>query len=267
MSAELDRRRVAMVTGGSRGIGRAIAIALAESGHDVATADIHPEPYRGEQYYRLRRRFDADEETTAEVVRSLGVRGASVEIDVSDAQSVRRAVSLVEDELGPVEVLVNNAGIVNNLGGLSEMTSEAWSHELGVNLTGAFHCIQAVAPTCAQRGFGRIVNVASVAALRPMPAQPAYAASKAGVMALTATTAITYGPFGVTANAVLPGLIATPLVSSMPAEFRDSYVARVPSGRLGQPEEVGALVAFLASDGAAYINGASIPCDGGWLTS
>ena len=265
--ADVDRRRVAMVTGGARGIGRAIAVALAEAGHDVAAADIHPEPYRGEQYYRLRRRFDSAEETTAEIVRSLGARGISVEIDVSDADSVRRAVSRVENDLGPVEVLVNNAGIVNNLGSLSEMTPQAWTHELAVNLTGAFHCIQAVAPSCAERGFGRIVNIASVAALRGSPMQPAYAASKAGIIALTATTAVTYGRFGITANTVLPGLIATPLVLSMPEESRDAFVARVPAHRLGRPEEIGALVAFLASDAAAYINGAPIPCDGGWLTT
>jgi NAD(P)-dependent dehydrogenase (short-subunit alcohol dehydrogenase family) len=147
------------------------------------------------------------------------------------------------------------------------MTPQAWSHELGVNLTGAFHCIQAVAPSCAARGFGRIVNIASVAALRPPAGQPAYAVSKAGLVALTATSAITYGPFGITANAVLPGMIATPLVLSMPAELREAFVTRVPAGRLGRPEEIGALVAFLASDAAAYINGASIPCDGGWLTT
>lgn len=264
---DAQRRRVAMVTGGSRGIGRAIAIALAEAGHDVATADIHPEPYQGEQYYRLRKRFDSDEETTTEIVRSLGVEGTTVEIDVSDADSVRAAVARVEKELGPVEILVNNAGIVNNIATLSDMTPEAWTHELGVNLTGAFNCIQAVAPSCAGRGFGRIVNIASVAALRGSRAQPGYAASKAAIISLTASTASTFGPQGITANTVLPGLIATPLVLSMPQEARDIWVNRVPAGRLGRPEEIGALVAFLASDSAGYVNGAAIPCDGGWLTS
>src|SRR5439155_23454239 len=139
--------------------------------------------------------------------------------------------------------------------------SQAWSHEISVNLTGAFHCIQAVAPGCADRGFGRIVNIASVAALRPSPGQPAYGASKAAIMALTATAAVTYGAYGVTANAVLPGLIATPLVLSMPEELREAVLSRVPAGRLGRPEEIAGLVTFLASDIAAYINGAALPCD------
>jgi NAD(P)-dependent dehydrogenase (short-subunit alcohol dehydrogenase family) len=256
-----------MVTGGARGIGRAIAIALAEAGHDVAVADIHPEPYTGERYYRLRQRFDTDSEPTVAVARSQGARALAVEVDVSDLESVRQAVSQIETDLGAVDVLVNNAGIVNNLGTLSDMTSDAWSHEISVNLTGAFHCIQAVAPGCADRGFGRIVNIASVAALRPSPGQPAYGASKAAIMALTATTAATYGAYGVTANAVLPGLIATPLVLSMPEELRESALRRVPAGRLGQPEEIAGLVAFLASDIAAYINGAALPCDGGWLVT
>ncbi len=256
-----------MVTGGDRGIGRAIAIALAAAGHDVAVADVHPQPFAGETYYRLRERFDTDDEPAIVAVQSCGVRAMTVQVDVSDAESVQAAVTQVATDLGPIDVLVNNAGIVNNLGTISDMTSALWSHEVGVNLTGAFHCIQAVAPGCAERGFGRIVNIASVAALRPSPNQPAYAASKAGVIALTGTAAVTNGPFGVTANAVLPGLIATPLVLSMPQAIRDAFESRVPTGRVGRPEEIASLVAFLASDAAVYVNGAAIPCDGGWLAT
>src|SRR5581483_11811361 len=125
--------------------------------------------------------------------RALGADATTVQLDVSDPGSVREAVALVEQRLGPVDVLVNNAGIVNNIGSLSDMAPQAWSHELNVNLTGAFHCIQAVAPACVGRGFGRIVNISSVAGLRGTPGQPAYAASKAGIVALTATAAATYG--------------------------------------------------------------------------
>ena len=202
---------------------------------------------------------------TAEAVRALGVDAAELEVDVSSRESVRAAVSACEAELGPVDVLVNNAGIVNNIAPLEQMGVEAWEQELRVNLTGAFHCIQATVPGMATRGWGRVVNVASIAARSPALGQPAYAASKAGLVALTQSTAQEFGRRGVTANAVLPGLIATPLVMSMPEHLRAAIVSQVPLGRLGDPEEIGELVAFLSSPAAAFVTATAIPCDGGFL--
>lgn len=259
--------KVALVTGAARGIGRAIALALAEAGADVAIADIHLAKYQGEQYYRLKQRWSTDEENTPtwEAVRQLGRRSLGVECDVSNPQQVKQGMSRVQAELGHVDILVNNAGVVNNLAPLAHMTLEAWNRELSINLTGAFQCIQGVIPGMAVRGWGRIINISSVAALMGAAAQVAYAASKAGLLGLTKTVAREYGAQGVTCNAVLPGLIATPLVLSMPEDLRAATIRGVPAARLGQPAEVAALVTFLASPAAGYINGVEIPVDGGLL--
>jgi NAD(P)-dependent dehydrogenase (short-subunit alcohol dehydrogenase family) len=259
--------RVALVTGGARGIGRGIALALAEAGADVAIADAHPAPFRGERYYRLRERVSgADEDTpTAEAVRALGRRAHTVQLDVADASAVERGAAEVAAALGPVDVLVNNAGIVNNIARIADMKPEAWEHELRVNLTGAFHTTRLLAPAMAARGWGRVINIASVAAEAPGLGQPAYTASKAGLVAFTRSTAQEFGGGGVTANAILPGLIATPLVLSMPEALRARGIAQMPVARLGTPADIGALAAFLASPAASFITGAAIPCDGGLL--
>jgi NAD(P)-dependent dehydrogenase (short-subunit alcohol dehydrogenase family) len=259
--------KVALVTGGARGIGRGIALALAEAGADVAIADAHPAPFRGERYYRLRERVSgAEEETpTVEAVRALGRRAFAVEVDVADAEAVKRAAEQVARELGAIDVLVNNAGIVNNIARIAEMQPEAWERELRVNLSGAFHCVRAIAPAMAARGWGRVINIASVAAQLPSLGQPAYSASKAGLVAFTQSVAQEFGPGGVTANAIMPGLIATPLVLSMPEVMRTRSVARTPVKRLGTPADIGALAAFLASPAAGFITATAIPCDGGFL--
>ena len=186
-------------------------------------------------------------------------------MDVADAARVSDCVAACEAELGPVDILVNNAGIVNNIAPIEAMDPEAWEHELRVNLTGAFHCVQATVPAMAGRGWGRVINIASVAARTPGLGQPAYAASKAGVIAFTQAIAQEFGGRGVTANAVLPGLIGTPLVRSMPERLRERIVKQTPVGRVGEPAEVGALVAFLATAAAGFITAAAIPCDGGLL--
>jgi 3-oxoacyl-[acyl-carrier protein] reductase len=259
--------KVAFVTGAARGIGRAIAEALARDGADVAVADLHPKPFRGERYYRLRERHSGDEEEipTAEVVRACGRRALELALDVADPAAVREAAARCAAELGPADLLVNNAGIVNHVASIESMEPAGWEHELRVNLSGAFHCVQALVPAMAARGFGRVVNIASVAARAPAPGQPAYAASKAGLVAFTQAVAQEFGGRGVTANAVLPGLIATPLVLSMPQAMRDAITQSIPLRRLGSPAEVAALVAFLASPAAGFVTAAAIPCDGGFL--
>ena len=259
--------KVALVTGAARGIGRGIALALAEAGADVAIADLHPEPFRGERYYRLRARTSgADEEVpTGEAIRALGRRSHTVALDVADASAVARALEEVERALAPLDVLVNNAGIVNNIARIAELKPEAWEHELRVNLSGAFHTTRVAAPAMAKRGWGRVINLSSVAAATPGLGQPAYAASKAGVIAFTQATAQEFGRGGVTANAIMPGLIATPLVLSMPEPLRARAVAQLPIARLGTPADIGALAAFLASPAAGFITGVAIPCDGGLL--
>jgi 3-oxoacyl-[acyl-carrier protein] reductase len=243
--------KVALVTGGSRGIGRAIAVALAREGLDVAI--------------NYRERGDDAAEVCAEIA-AIDRRAVAIRADVSRNDEVDALVAAVESGLGPVDVLVNNAGIVNNIAPIARMTRDAWDREMAVNLGGAFACIQATIPGMAESGWGRVVNIASVAAIQPSTLQPAYGASKAGLIALTKTVAKEYGARGVTANAVLPGLIATPLALSMPAALREEFAGQVPARRLGEPAEIAAVVAFLASPAAGYVNGVEIPVDGGWLT-
>ncbi|MDY7102339.1 MAG: SDR family NAD(P)-dependent oxidoreductase [Actinomycetota bacterium] len=265
MLAEPLAGLVAFVTGGARGIGRAIALGLADAGADVAVADLHLEPFTGERYYRLRQRVSGDDEATptADAIAASGRRSMALPLDVADAEAVADAVERCGAELGPPDIVVNNAGIVNNIALIAEMTAEQWDHELRVNLSGMFHTVRATAPAMAERGFGRVVNLSSVAALTPGLGQPAYAASKAGVIGFTRATAQEFGPGGVTANAILPGLIATPLVRSMPAPMRDRYVARTPIRRLGEPDDIANLAVFLASPATSYLTGCAIPVDGG----
>ncbi len=234
----------AFVTGGARGIGRAIALKLAERGAAVAVADAHPEPFSGERYYRLKRRFSGDEEqiSTADAIQQLGGHAMQLQLDVADADAVGRAAETARDAFGQIDILVNNAGIVNNIASIADMTAEAWAHELQVNLSGAFHCTQALVPAMAQQGWGRVINISSVAARQPGMGQPAYTASKAGLAAM-----------------------ATPLVLSMPAELRQSMIARTALQQLGTPEDIAELAGFLASEAARFITATAIPCDGGLL--
>ena len=239
--------RIALVTGAARGIGRAIATALAEAGADVAVADLRPEV--------------AD---VAESLAALGRRTAAERIDVSSRDEIVAGVARVRENLGPIDILVNNAGIVDHVAAIEKMTPEGWEREIRVNLSGAFHMIQATLPAMIERGFGRIVNISSVAATGGLYRQSAYAASKAGLLGLTETVALEHGRHGVTCNAILPGLIATENVIAMPAEIREAAIAATPSRRLGEPHEIAALVVFLASQAAGYVNGAAIPVDGGF---
>ncbi len=261
------RGKVALVTGAGRGIGRAIALELARAGAKIAVGDVHLAKYQGERYYRMSRRTSGKDEdvTTADAARELGTDAIGVEFDVADGPAVAAAVARVKSELGPIDVLVNNAGIVNNIAPIAQMARDSWDREMAVNLGGGFACIQATVSGMAERGWGRIINISSVAALQPSTLQPAYGASKAGLIALTKTVAKEYGDRGVTCNAVLPGLIATPLALSMPEELRQDFTKQVPNRRLGEPAEIAAVVAFLASPAASYVNGAAIPVDGGWL--
>jgi NAD(P)-dependent dehydrogenase (short-subunit alcohol dehydrogenase family) len=261
--------KVAMVTGAARGIGRAIALALATDGADVVVADLHPEPFTGEPYYRLRRRVSgADEEvSTAAAIGALGRRSLALAVDVADAAAVAETVATAAKEVGPIDILVNNAGIVNNIATIEQMTPEAWSREVTVNLNGMFHTVRSTVPSMAKRGWGRVINVASIGAEQPALGQPAYTASKAGVIGFTKAVAQEFGDRGVTANAIMPGLIATPLVLSMPEHLRTAMIERTPLRRLGLPDDIGHLAAFLASPEAGFITAAAIPCDGGALNA
>jgi NAD(P)-dependent dehydrogenase (short-subunit alcohol dehydrogenase family) len=241
-----EMKRVAVITGAAQGIGRVIAQQFSAAGYSVAAVDVQPQV--------------AD---TAEALRAAGGRAVHATFDISDPAAVREGLARVADALGPVDVLVNNAGIVNNIAPVATMAFEAWQRELGVNLTGAFNCIQAVLPTMIARGFGRIINVSSIAAWGGLFRQAGYAATKAGLLGLTKTVALEHGASGITCNALLPGLTATERVRDMPDAIREHARAHIPAGRLGTMTEVARAALFLASDEAGFVNGAELPVDGG----
>jgi 3-oxoacyl-[acyl-carrier protein] reductase len=234
---------VALVTGAGRGIGAGVAEVLAADGWPVAV------------------NYRADEDGARGVVERVtaaGGRAAAFQADVGRADEVDAMFDAVEEQLGPVLALVNNAGIRHDrlAGGLGH---EEWQRVLDTNLSGTFHTIHRAVGGMIRRRYGRIVNVSTISAARPLPGQAAYAASKAGIEALTRTVAIEVGRRGVTVNAISPGLVATDFVP----EMTDDWAQDVPVKRSSTPEEIGGIVRFLASDEAAYITGTVIPVDGG----
>lgn len=242
----LEGRNI-LVTGAGGGIGRAIALRLASEGANLALLDLG----------------DTVEETAQRVREASDVRVLTARIDVADAAAVRAGVARIVSELGPIGGLVNNAGLTANVAPIDRMSDEQWDRELAVNLTGPFNLIRAVISGMVDAGWGRIVNISSVAARGGLWRQAGYSASKSGLLGLTRNVTLEYADKGITCNAVLPGLIETPAVRAMPAPITDFALSLTPARRLGQPEEIAALVAFLCSDEAAFVNGAEIDADGG----
>jgi 3-oxoacyl-[acyl-carrier protein] reductase len=239
--------RVALVTGASRGIGRACAVALAEGGWTVAVG------YRSGE--------DEAAETLAEV-EAAGGKGATVHIDVTDETSVAEAFTEIVSSLGPVTGLVNNAGVSRD--GLAlRYPTEDWDRTLHTNLRGAFLCSRAALREMLKARWGRIVNQSSAVAFRGNPGQAAYAASKAGVVGLTRSLAHEVGSRGITVNAICPGFVETDMTGASTERALRALVDATPLGRPGTAAEVAAVVRFLLSEEASYVNGAIIAVDGG----
>jgi 3-oxoacyl-[acyl-carrier protein] reductase len=237
-----------LVTGASGGIGRAIAVALAEAGHDRIAVAWSGNAEGGGQ--------------TCKEVEAAGATSLGVAVDVADPASVESAFKQVEAAFGPVEVLVNNAGITRD-GLVMRMSDDDWQAVLRTNLDGAFHTIRRATPKMMRGRFGRIVNVGSVSGSIGGPGQANYSAAKAGLIGLSRATARELASRGITCNVVAPGPITTAMTDALGDERKAELGASVPLGRFGTPEEVAATVAFLASDLAGYITGAVVPVDGG----
>ncbi len=239
--------QVAVVTGGSRGIGRAVAIRLASEGADLALCSS--------------RSVEAAERV-AEEVKSMGRRAMVRQVDVSDSGTVNPFIAAVVSELGRLDILVNNAGVTRD-GMLLRMKEEDWGRVLEVNLKGAFLTMRAAVRPMIKAKRGRIINISSVVALTGNAAQANYVASKAGLIGLTKSVAREFVSRGITANAVAPGYIPTEMTEGLPPEVKSALLERVPMGRPGNAEDVAAAVAYLASDDAEYITGQVIVVDGG----
>jgi 3-oxoacyl-[acyl-carrier protein] reductase len=238
---------VALVTGGSRGIGAAIVERLADDGFAVAV--------------NYASRAAAAEGVVDRIV-AAGGRAIAVRADVSDIDDVTAMFARVEEELGTVDVLVNNAGITDD-GLMLRMGIEQWEGVIGTNLTSAYLCIKAALRGMLRARSGRIISISSVSGIAGNPGQANYAASKAGLIGLTKSVAKEVGSRGITANVVAPGFIATDMTEALGDDVTERAVDQISLGRLGRPEEVASVVGYLASDDASYITGQTIVVDGG----
>ena len=268
---ELDLSgRVAFVTGGSRGLGRADALTLARAGADVVIADLLVESELSEEtdaYGPLaqvaRTQGLVGTESAAEEIRAMGRRAIAVRCDVTDRDQVAAAVARTVEELGSVDILVNNAGTLDHVGQFVDQQPELWERDLRVNLTGAFNCAQAVWPHMKERGFGRIVNMASVAGTLGGFGQASYSATKAGLLGLTKTLAMEGGRHGITCNAVVPGIIGTEAFHMANASMNERIAARTVFKRPGEPQDIANAIVWLCSDLASYVTGIELNVSGG----
>ena len=241
------KESVALVTGGSRGIGRAICLELARLGAAVAVN------YAGNEQAALE---------TVEACRALGVEAEAFQADVADSAACEELVKAVKDRFGKLDILVNNAGITRD-GLLMTAKAEDLDRVLDTNLKGAYFCMKAASKVMMRQRYGRIISMSSVVGLRGNPGQTNYAASTAGSIGLTKAAAKELAGRNITVNAVAPGFIETDMTAAMPQAAKDAMMPTIPMQRLGQPEDVARAVAFLASDEAAYVTGQVLAVDGG----
>lgn len=239
--------KTALVTGGSRGIGRAVCLELASQGANIILC------YAGNQ---------AAAQQTVDDCRRSGVNALAVQCNVADAAEVKAMVDSALTEFGHIDILVNNAGITRD-GLMMAMKDDAFDAVIDTNLKGSFLCMRAVTRTMIRQRWGRIINLSSVVGLRGNAGQVNYAASKAGVIGMTKSAAKELASRGITVNAVAPGFIDTDMTAILPEDTRAALLASIPAGRLGAASEIAKTVAFLASDDAAYITGQVLAVDGG----
>lgn len=240
--------KVALVTGGARGIGREIALCFARQGANIVIWDVNPQ---------------AAEQTQKEI-EGLGVQAMSAQVDVTNSKQVDESVNKILDKFQKLDILVNNAGITkDNL--MLRMSESDWDLVIAVNLKGTFNCTKAVSRLMLKSKSGKIVNIASIIGIIGNFGQANYAASKAGIIALTKTTAKELSSRGICVNAVAPGFIQTEMTAKLPVEIQEKMLSAIPLGRFGRPQDVAELCLFLASNESDYITGQTIIIDGGMV--
>ena len=271
MAIEIDLGgRVALVTGGSRGLGRADALTLARAGADVVIADILVESDdsgEADRYGPLAQAARAQglvhTEETAREIEEMGQRALALKCDVTDPDQVGAVVERALSELGSVDILVNNAGTLDHIGQLGDQVPELWERDLRVNLTGAFNCCRAVWPHMTKRGWGRIVNMASVAGTLGGFGQASYSTTKAGLLGLTKSLALEGARHGITVNAIVPGIIGTEAFHFGNTAMNERMVKRTAMRRAGEPQDIANAITFLSSDLASYVTGVGLNVSGG----
>jgi len=239
--------KVALVTEAAQGIGKAIALELAKSGAAVAVNDISDKVA-----------------STKEEIEKMGQDSVAAIFDVAIEEKVEAGIRTIKEELGPIDILVNNVGITNNISSILKMTRERWDWEMAINLGGAFNCTKAVLPGMVKAKWGRIIMISSLAAVGGLYHQVGYSCSKAGMTGLAKTAALEHSKDGITCNVILCGLIGSPLVLALPEEIKREFVTkRAPVGKIGDVEDVAYAVVFLASEQTKHITGSDLHVDGG----
>jgi 3-oxoacyl-[acyl-carrier protein] reductase len=237
----------AIVTGAGQGIGRSITLKLAQEGADVVIAESNPDTGT----------------RTAKEVEAQGRKALFISVDVANQKQVQAMVEQVLKAWKEIDILVNNAGF-DRPGHLLKVKEEDWDAVLGVHLKGTLNCIQAVAPHMIEKGYGKIVNLSSVWGKRGAVSEISYSSAKAGIIGLTKSVARELGRYQINVNAILPGLILTPTIAKMAEKYQNMIIENTPLRRIGQPEEVANVVAFLVSDEASFVTGAMVEVSGGW---
>jgi 3-oxoacyl-[acyl-carrier protein] reductase len=240
------KNQVAIITGGASGLGKEACLLFAEEGATVVIADMN-------------------EQQGQELVQQIEQKGGQslfVHVDVGDNLSAEQMTKLVHQTFGKIDILINNAGITRD-SMLAKMTKEQWDQVIRINLSGVFHCTHAVVPYMREKGYGRIISTSSIVGVNGNIGQTNYAAAKAGIIAMTKTWAKELGPKGITANAVAPGFIRTPMTSQVPDKVLQMVQEKVPLKRLGEPRDIANAYLFLASPESSYVNGCVLAVDGG----